>query len=517
MAKNIFNSILLPNVSTNNFDLSHDVKMSFQMGKLIPTTAFEVLPGDKFTISPHTMLRFAPLIAPVMHKVRVRTEFFFVPNRILWPEWEKWITGDLVDVEHPYVPMSDSYTSSGPMAYMGVPPGIANSININPMPSAAYRLIFDEYYRDQNLVETRFVPLVSGDNTTNYGPGSDYEIDCQRRAWVHDYLTGCLPFAQKGVAVQVPLVTQDDIPVELNLAAGDPATFKTQAGVVLADGPVLQDGGVARVDTGSPTNALYDPQGSLTVDVQAGATDINTLRLAFRVQEWLERNARGGTRYIESILSHFGVRSDDARLQRPEYIGGSVQNMVISEVLSTAQTLETGDAIANPVGQMAGHGISVGGGNTFKYKATEHGWILGIISVCPDTAYQDGVPKQFLRQDRFDYAWPSFANLGEQPVVMAEVYADSTTPTNTFGYAPRYAEYKFLNSRVAGEMRDSLSMWHFGRKFDSEPALNAQFIQCVPRTDPFAVIDPNVDHIYCHIVNRISAVRKLPRYGIPKI
>jgi hypothetical protein len=268
----------------------------------------------------------------------------------------------------------------------------------------------------------------------------------------------------------------------------------------------LRDAGGA---TNSPIN--IDNSGSMvakTSELTAEAADINSLRRAFRLQEWLERNARGGTRYIESILAHFGVRSSDARLQRPEYLGGSKGKMVISEVLSTAET-------TLPVGNMAGHGISVSGGNQFQYNVEEHGWIIGLISVTPDTAYQQGLHRSLNKFDRLDYFWPTFANIGEQEVKAKELYGDAVNGGDTFGYVPRYAEYKYLNSRVAGEMKTSLDYWHLGRIFAAEPNLNGDFIACEPSTRIFAVEDANVDNIYGHIFNNIKAIRKMPKYGTP--
>jgi len=232
-----------------------------------------------------------------------------------------------------------------------------------------------------------------------------------------------------------------------------------------------------------------------------------------RFQEWFEKNARGGTRYIESILSHFGVRSSDARLQRPEYIGGDYQNMVISEVLSTAENTDA----SIPVGQMAGHGISVGGGKHFSYRAEEHGVIIGLISVVPDTAYQQGAHRKFTRFDRLDYPWPVFGNLGEQEVLNKELKWDHATPNGVFGYNPRYSEMKFANSRVAGEMKSTLTFWHLGRIFATDPSLNNTFIQCNPSTRIFAVTDDEEDHIVAHCFINARVNRKLQRYGIPSI
>lgn len=508
----------MPGVKTNKFDLSHDLKLSFKMGQLIPTTVMDVLPGDIVNISTENLLRFAPLVSPVMHKVKVNTHYFFVPTRILWDEFSKWITGES-DVMAPYFEVESNVVGS--LAdYMGVPVVASmDPVKCSPIPFAAYAKIWDEYYRDQNLQDERFLPLVPGDNTGNYSQFLE-DDSVYRRAWQHDYFTAALPFAQKGDSVQIPLTVADaqDVYYENQGSSSDAGQFRkasdgslvtTATNVTNAAGPTPL---AASMHIGAD-GVAYDPNGTLKVDVQSDATDINTLRRAFKLQEWLERNARGGTRYVENILAHFGVKSSDARLQRPEYIGGDTQLMTIGEVLATAQS----DDESVAVGTMAGHGISVGGGNRFSYRAEEHGYIIGIVSVRPDTAYQDGLHRHFSRFDRLDYAWPTFANIGEQEVLQKEVYMKAVSPNATFGYVPRYAEYKFMNSRVAGEFRNTLAYWHLGRVFSTNPALNEEFVSCLPDTRIFAVTDPGEDHIFAHVFNNITAIRKLPKYGIPQI
>lgn len=524
MSKNIFNSVQYPKVGSNTFDLSHDVKMSFQMGKLYPTFVMDCIPGDKIRMSTETMLRFAPLVSPVMHRVNVTTHFFFVPNRILWPNWEKWITGEL-DVVPPYIDAGDgTYPEKSLADYLGVPT-ISNaameSVNISAFPFAAYALIYDEYYRDQNLQAEVFRDLVNDSNVANYIALAKGK--CLNRAWMHDYFTAALPFAQKGQAVTLPLGNFSDVDVVMATNPNIPMgligpgpTYAPYAGNISTSTSAnvnANEGEFVFGTTASGMPMKFDPNGSLvarTSDLEAEAADINTLRRAFRLQEWLEKNARGGTRYIENIMAHFGVRSSDARLNRPEFLGGAYQKMVISEVLSTAET-------EVPVGQMAGHGISVGSGRNFTYRVEEHGWIIGLINVQPVTAYQQGIPRMYSREDRLDYLWPSFAHIGEQEVKLKELYVGGNFASleTTFGYVPRYAEYRYIPSRVAGEMRSSLSHWHLGRIFESQPALNSAFVSANPSTRIFAVQTEDADHIYGHIYNNVRAVRKLPKFGTP--
>ena len=524
----------------NYFDLSHDVKMSFQMGKIVPTCLMDVVPGDRFDIQVENMLRFAALISPVMHRVNVTTHYYFVPNRILWNDWEDFITGE-AETTHPYIQLTPTEELDvGSLGdYLGFPTGSigTGTLEVNAFPLAAYIKVWNEYYRDQNLqTEINELNLGGGDNSTNYLAylqGAPFN-----RAWMHDYFTSCLPFAQKGDAALLPLGTFSDVDVNLEVqpvpnagmkvtdGAGSPITGTIYGPVGNEPaGGVFTHGDSGWGTTSPPTNAqnaYLDPNGNLKADtssLEAQSADINTVRRAFRLQEWLEKNARGGTRYIESILSHFGIKSSDARLQRPEYIGGAFQTMTISEVLSTAQTLDDTNTVTNPVGQMSGHGVSYGGGQKFSYRAEEHGWIIGVINVQPVTAYQQGLHRSLFRSDKLDYFWPSFANIGEQAVLNKEVYVDTTDSTRaeTFGYVPRYAEYKYMNSRVAGDFRGNLDFWHLGRKFSSQPVLNESFIECVPTSRIFAVEDLEIDQIYAHVYNKVGAFRLMPKFGVPAI
>lgn len=494
MAKpNLFNSVKMTRPSRNAFDLSHDVKLSFNPGELIPTLALEVVPGDKFNIGCESLLRFSPLISPVMHRASVTMHYFFVPNRIIWENWEKYIM-NTPSIQHPktivsaldYTPLCD---------YLGIPAPIDTEEEIiNPMPFAAYQAIYNEYYRDQNLVTEVDYQLTDGDN-----PQSPLRV-LRKRAWGHDYFTSALPFAQKGAAVEIPVVQQfNDVSVKFEETT--PGEITNLDGTPI---DLLVDGDTANVP------GLGDIWAK-TSDLTNTATTINDLRRATKLQEWLEKAARAGTRYKEGLLSFFGVKSPDARLQRPEYITGTKSPVVISEVLNTTGTDDS------PQGGMAGHAISVTNGKYGNYYAQEHGWIIGIMSVLPVTAYQQGIEAKFLKTtDPFQYYWPQFAHIGEQPVQNREVYAFQgfTEGSETFGYVPRYAEYKFCQNRVAGEFRTTLNFWHWGRIFAEPPALNEAFITADPSERIFAVIE-GADKMYCHVYHKIRAIRPMPKFGTP--
>lgn len=511
----LFDKIQVKRPNRNVLDLSHDVKLTLNMGNLVPIMCMETIPGDKFNISCESLLRFSPLVSPVMHRMDVTMHYYFVPNRILWDGWEKFITGDPAAPAFPTLQFAGDYPESYPlMDYLGIPSGsdLVDEV-VSALPFAAYQCIYNEYYRDQNLIAEVDYKLLNGDNAANQAA----LLALRRRAWEHDYFTSALPFAQRGAAVDIPLgdVRLKD-PWGIDMATGlsrDPH-FQGVGGNMPV-GPELNqslNGGEVNVTVvGSPTDKLaYDPDGTLGVE----PTTITSLRRAFKLQEWLELAARAGSRYAEQIKAFFDVNSSDKRLQRPEYITGVKSPVVISEVLNTTGTTEA------PQGNMAGHAISVTSGQYGNYFCEEHGYIIGIMSVMPKTAYQQGIPKHFLKKDNpYQYFFPQFQHIGEQEIQNRELYAFTADGDETFGYIPRYTEYKFEPNRVAGDFRDSLDFWHLGRKFSSAPALNQAFIECTPAATSriFAVEDPDQDKLYCQVYNKVKAVRPVALYGNPSM
>lgn len=500
---NVFNSVAVRKPSRNTFNLSHDVKFSGDMGELIPIVCEEVLPGDVWRMRSEVLVRLAPMIAPVMHNVNINVEYFFVPNRLVWSNWEGFISPEQpnsVPPSHPYVSFGSAVAAGSLADYLGLPLGSGFG-PINALPFAAYNKIWNEYYRDQNL-QTEVPDTCTNGLNGSWGAGTNV----RRRAWQHDYFTGSLPFAQKGAAVDIPY-SIGNIPVRV----ADQTTNNN--GVIIENNinTMLLRANTSTIPSSQvadgSTNQLFVSMN----DAGQGGT-INDLRIAMRTQEFLERQARGGSRYIEQIRMQFGVKSSDARLQRPEFIGSTRSPIVISEVLQTSESSST------PLAEMAGHGIGVQSGKYFRYYAEEHGFMFAMLSVTPKTAYFQGIPKKFLRSDMYDYAWPVLAHIGEQPVLNKEIYAATDGKNNeVFGYVPRYSEYRFIPSAVRGEMRTSLKFWHLSREFSARPTLSSSFIECNPSKRIFAVQDGAVDSLWMHAFHSIKCSRLLPKYGTPTL
>lgn len=529
-----FDAMLVKTPNRNVFDLSHEVKLTCDMGELIPILTQEVYPNETFKCDSSVLVRFAPLLAPIMHRIDVFVHFFFVPNRIIWDDWEDFITkkADATPiVEVPTVEITEttkSYFQKGSLAdYMGIPPTdgltISTEYEINSLPFLAYQKIWWEYYRDQNLDGT-------ADNTFEeiMNTYQNFMV-LQKRAWEKDYFTSCLPWAQKGeevilpVGETAPIEWQDNATYGSRVRKADDGTLQTSM-----NQNILTDAGFGILIDATPDNLGIDITENHFVDLSnAVGISVNEFRVSLRLQEWMEKNARMGSRYSELLLAHFGVRSSDARLQRPEYLGGGKQPVTVSEVVSTvaSRSVDSGteDDILSPQGDMSGHAISVGRSNQFEKFFEEHGWVIGIMSVRPRTAYQDGIHKMFWRKDYMDYMWPSFAQLGEQEVMNVELCVDyqqtEDIDYDTFGYQSRYAELKYMSDRVCADMRDDYDHWHLGRQFFAGdfPSLDSEFITCEPDKRIFAVEEEDLDSLIVQIYHSLYVKRPLPYFNIPSI
>lgn len=574
--------------------------MTGEMGVLYPIFCQDVVPGDTFKLNSEVFCRLLPMIAPLMSRVRIYTHFFFVPKRLVWDGWQEFITGAsqsnsrkdidaFVPPSYPRWGVSNSAVDastgklpipfeSGDLAdYLCFPVfdkndqdtrfsffknNGTNGLLIDLLPFRAYQLIWNEYYRDENLQDE--IDINSGESgynlvDTSEGKKVDYLrslMTLRRRAWKKDYFTSALPFAQAGPDVELPLSgVSDDAQLLVDFLPGylganpnsilfgtnvlDPSgrgvgdsvdSFTVRNGTFVSNSGTAVNLDVPRLvkDSSNPDNVGNSVLGVDSVQLKqlfstVGSATINELRRAFAAQRFLEASARGGSRYIEQLYSIFGVRSSDARLQRPEYLGGSVQDIVVSDVLQTSAT-GAGDT---PQANQAGIGASLGRSGGFKRWFEEHGYVIGILSVLPDASYQQGLPRQYMKFDRFDHYWPQFAHLGEQEIKQAELFysgaplrptvAPDFESNPTFGYTPRYAEYKFIPSTVHGDFRDNLSFWHLGRIFNRPPGLNASFIAAEPRKDVFAVsgVD-STHHFLFNIQHHLKANRPMPRFGTPR-
>jgi hypothetical protein len=488
------------NPKYNTFNLSHDKRLTLKMGEIIPVMALDVLPGDKFNIESSHLTRMLPLVAPVMHQVKVKVRYFFSPNRLVWDNWEDFITGpeSATDTSEPIHPtVLTSSTPSSLTDYMGVNTATHTAqqqVQVNALPFAHYQFIYNEYFRDQNLIDEVDYKLIDGINQQS-------ELLQKRNvAWEHDRFTSSLPFTQKGPEVTLPVVNGDIALTQVRDLQGN----------IITGTHNLQQAAIPPTTGGQLFSAGKGAQIVLREEDFNPAT-INQLREAFAIQKWLELNARSGNRYTEHIQAHFGVKPQDARLQRPEEFGGSISTIQFSEVLQTADT-QDGD-----LGTMGGHGITASGSRKSSYYAQEHGWIFAFMYVVPDTAYFQGIPKKFDKIDRYDYYQPLLAHIGEQPVQQRELFAtgNKSLDEKTFGYLPIYDEYRHENSSVHGLMKTDLKHWHLSRDFGGNaPALNSTFVTAYP-DDRIFVEQGSAEQIICHVHNKVSVGRKVPYYGTP--
>lgn len=487
------------------FSLSHYKLLTCKMGFLIPISWFEALPGDTIQQASSALIRCAPMLAPVMHPVHARIHHFFVPNRLIWANWESFITGgpDGMDATvHPYVTHAGAGVSSL-YDYMGWPTsGVIGSIQGSALPFRAYNLIWNEFYRDQDLQTPLSISTGDGSDTTT-------TVSLQSCAWEKDYFTSARPWEQKGPAVTLPLGTTAPVVSNSQNPNVSGGTL-TNVGLNALTSSAVQTASAP----GATTAFHWGNQTGMQTDLSsATSVDVNTVREAFALQRFEEARARYGSRYTE-YLRYLGVRSSDARLQRPEYLGGGRQTIQFSEVLQTAPA--TGGS--TPLANLAGHGIGAMRSNRYRRFFEEHGIVMSLLSVRPRTMYSQGMRRSFFRGQSYhgftggkeDYWQRELQHIGQQVINGLEV--DSSCGDSAFGYQDRYDEYRRLESSVAGEFRNStLDYWHLAREFSSAPALNSTFVSCAPSTRIFA--DLTDDNMYIMANHSIQARRLLTQTG----
>lgn len=539
-----FTSVELRKPTRSTFDLSHEKRVSSRIGKLTPILCTETMPNDTFYGSSEVLIKLAPLIAPIYHRLNLYVHYFFIPNRLLWRDWETFITGGRLGaaVDSPPMPPNQmvkeildlnlDYFDVGSIAdYLGVPPipdSAAASWNqkfIDLMPFAAFYKVWYDYYRDRNYEadhDPDLFPLNQGHN--GYTDLYPMLFETKYRKWQHDYFTSALPFTQRGSEVLMPIQGTGTVTYL------DQSLFKKDDGSTWSEGVDVYAGAIDdatglygfRKDTGAAITGGR-VENIDEVNVTGSEVSINDLRRAVRLQEWLERNALAGSRYNESIMAHFGRKTSDARLQRAEYLGGGKAVIQISEVMTTAYS-EDADTNIVPPGNMAGRGSSYANTNKFSYNCEEHGFVIGVLSVMPTSAYMQGLPRMFQQRNTFlEYPWPSFAHLGEQEVYDYELYMDPTTVTTNrtdagvFGYQSRYSDWKHIPSSSHGDFRTTLDIWHMSRKFGSLPNLGNEFVTFEDELQDRVFNVSGVDTLWMYIYNKLSVKRSLPYFGTPML
>lgn len=515
-------------ISRSKFERSHSVKTSFNVGDIIPFYVDEVLPGDTFQIDTSKVVRLQTPVTPFMDNIYLDTYYFFVPNRIVWEHWKQfqgentesaWLPTTEYTV--PQITAPEGGFAEGTIAdYFGIPTKVSG-LSVNALPFRAYALICNDWFRDQNLCDPLNIPLsdatVVGVNTGNFVTDVAKGGLPYKAAKYHDYFTSALPAPQKGNDVAIGLAGNADV-------IGTPV-FSIPDGKFFSD---TSDAASFHANDSTRTTANFgifsggfqpaSLSSGLVADLgTASAVTINELRLAFQMQKLLEKDARGGTRYIEILKSHFGVTSPDARLQRPEYLGGNRVPISVSQTIQTSQTTQD-----SPLGDTGAYSLTVDSHSDFTRSFTEHGFVIGLMVARYDHTYQYGLERQWSRKTRFDYYFPVLANIGEQAIKNKEIFATGTKADDeVFGYQEAWADYRYKPSRVTGEMRSNssktLDFWHVADKYSELPKLSAAWIfEDKSNVDRVLEVTSSVaNQLFADIYIRNYTTRPMPLYSIP--
>jgi len=523
-------------VPRSRFQMQKTLKTTFDAGYLVPIMCEEALPGDTFNVNATLFGRLATPIFPVMDNLHIDTQFFFVPNRLVWTNWVKFMgeqnnPTDSISYSIPQqVSPVGGYAVGSLQDYLGLPTvgqvGAGNTVSHSALPVRACSLIWNQWYRDENLQNSVTVDLGDGPDAT---PSTNYVL--MRRGKRHDYFTSALPWPQKGgVSVTLPLGTSAPVygnGKSLGLYAGGAQAglyASGTGGLFVGTGDYNQNIGTTPTGpflSSARLGVVQSGVSGLYADLsQATAATINQLRQSFQIQKLLERDARGGTRYTEILQSHFGVRSPDARLQRPEYLGGGSSLINISPVMQTSATGVSGGS--TPIGNLAAFGTFLHKGHGFTYSCVEHGHIIGFASVRADLTYQQGLRKLWSRSTRYDYYFPAFSHLGEQAILNKEIYCTgASTDNDVFGYQERWGELRYNPSQITGLFKSTsagtIDPWHYAQKFTSLPTLNSTFIQDIPPLSRNLAVGAaaNGQQLLLDAFFDITAARPLPMYSVP--
>jgi len=518
-----FSMVPRADIPRSSFNRQTTHKTTFDAGYLIPVFVDEVLPGDSFKLDLTAFVRLATPLYPLMDNLHLDSFFFFVPNRLVWDNWQKFMgeqnnPGDSISYTIPQMTCpTGGYAVGSLQDYMGLPTvgqvDAAGTYAHSALFTRAYNLIWNEWFRDENLQNSIIVDRDDGPDT----PG-DYVL--KRRGKRHDYFTSCLPWPQKGTAVSLPLGTTAPV-----VTTG--ATPKVSHITDTWTNKKLTVGGGAYqyvlTETANPAAAdiKWGNVTGLQADLSAAtAATINQLRQSFQIQKLLERDARGGTRYTELVRAHFGVISPDARLQRPEYLGGGSSPIIVNPIAQTSGTSASGTT--TPLGTLAAMGTGLANRHGFRQSFTEHGMIIGLVSVRADLTYQQGLRKMWSRNTRYDFYFPAFAMLGEQAVLSKEIYCKGlTNDTDVFGYQERWSEYRHFPSQITGLFRSTaagtIDGWHAAQKFTARPTLNSAFIEDTPPISRIVAVGAaanGMQFLYDSFIN-IHTTRALPMYSVP--